>query len=230
MQFPVLLLLLLLALMPALCAILYLHRRRKKLLAVAGLGAFAWLVALIRSVILQPTYLFIGSPQIPPMWFIGFSAILAGIFEEGFRYKFMKSFVEERTWLNGVAFGLGAVLLEILLIYWIPVITTAIMHPDSMNFADIFAGAVERNLVVCIQVGSALLVMHSLRKPWILGVAISFHATVDFVAPTLGFYSSLTIWQVEYIVATFAGIALVIVYLEKIFLTEPIKLKMWEVY
>lgn len=223
MQISLLLALFAIALIPTASAIIYLRIINKKLLAVVGLGAFAWLVALIRSAILQPTYFFIGSPKPPPIWFIGFSAILAGIFEEGFRYKFLKSFVEERTWVNGVAFGLGAALLEILLIYCIPIIKMAIVGPGSQNFSEMLAGAVERNLVVCIHVGSALLVMHSLRNRWILGIAISFHSIVDFVAPTLGYYSSLTVWQVESIVAIFAGVALVIVYLEKIFLSKPVE-------
>jgi len=222
MQISVLLLLFAIALAPTVCTVIYLRTRNKKLLAIIGLGAFAWLVALIRSAILQPTYLLIGSPQPPPIWFIGFSAILAGIFEEGFRYKFLKSFVEEGTWLNGVAFGLGAALLEILLIYCIPIIKMAIIG-ETQNFSEMLAGAVERNLVVCIHVGSALLVMHSLRNRWILGIAVSFHSIVDFVAPTLGYYSSLTVWQVESIVAIFAVVALVIVYLEKIFLSKPVE-------
>lgn len=108
------------ALIPNLCAIFYLYVKSKKLLAIVGLGALAWLVALIRSPILHFTYLFAGSPSIPPLWFIGLGAILAGVFEEGFRYIFLKSSVEGRTWYNGVAFGLGAGLLEIILIYCIP--------------------------------------------------------------------------------------------------------------
>ncbi len=222
MQISVLLILFATALVPTLCVVIFLRIRNKKIFAIIGLGAFAWLVALIRSAILQPTYLFIGSPQPPPIWFIGFSAILAGIFEEGFRYKFLKSFVEEKTWFNGVAFGSGAALLEILLMYCIPIIKMAIVGPRSQNFPEILAGAVERNLVVLIHIGSALLVMHSLRNRWILGIAMSFHSIVDFVVPTLGYYSSLTIWQVESVVAIFAGVALVIVYLEKIFLSRPV--------
>ncbi len=220
MQISVLLFLFAIALVPTASVVIYLRIRNKKLLAIVGLGAFAWLVALIRSAILQPTYLFIGSPQPPPIWFIGFSAVLAGIFEEGFRYKFLKSFVEERTWLNGVAFGLGAAFLEILLIYCIPIIKILIMAQESLNFLDMLPGAVERNLAVLIHVGCALLVMHSLRNRWILGIAVFFHSIVDFVVPTIGYYSSLTTWQVESIVAIFAGVALVIVYLEKIFLSK----------
>ncbi len=97
------------------------------------------------------------------------------------------------------------------------------MGSGSRNFSEMLAGAVERNLVVCIHVGSALLVMHSLRNRWILGIAISFHSIVDFIAPTLGYYSSLTVWQVEYVVAIFAVVSLVIVYLERIFLSKPVE-------
>ena len=152
----------------------YLCKKNRALSTIIGLGAFSWLVALIRSAILKPIYLLIGSLQPPPIWFIGLSATLAGVFEEGFRYKFLKSFVEERTWFNGIAFGLGAALLEILLIYCIPIIKMAIVGSGSQNFSEMLAGAVERNLVVCIHVGSALLVMHSLRNRWILGIAVSF--------------------------------------------------------
>lgn len=210
---------------PTVCTVIYLRTRDRELLTIVGLGALVWLVALIRSAILQPTYFLIGSPQLPPIWFIGFSATLAGIFEERFRYKFLKSFVEERTWFNGVAFGLGAALVEILLIYCIPIIKMAIVGTETQNFSEMPAGAVERNLAVCIHVGSALLVMHSLRNRWILGIAISFHTIVDFVAPTLGYYSSLTVWQVESIVAIFAAVALVIMCVEKIFLSKAVEIK-----
>jgi len=221
MQISVLLLLFTVALAPTACAVIYLCKKNRALSTIIGLGAFSWLVALIRSAILKPIYLLIGSLQPPPIWFIGLSATLAGVFEEGFRYKFLKSFVEERTWFNGIAFGLGAALLEILLIYCIPIIKMAIVGSGSQNFSEMLAGAVERNLVVCIHVGSALLVMHSLRNRWILGIAVSFHSIVDFIAPTLGYYSSLTIWQVESIVAIFAVVALVITCIERVFLSKP---------
>ena len=178
-------------------------------------GALAWLVALIRSPILHFTYLFAGSPSIPPLWFIGLGAILAGVFEEGFRYIFLKSSVEGRTWYNGVAFGLGAGLLEIILIYCIPMIKTVVFGQESLTLLETLPGSVERNFAVCAHIGCALLVMHSLKNRWMLGMAVLYHSLLDFIAPTLRYYSPLTVWQVEFIVAIFAVMGLIIAYLEK---------------
>ena len=203
------------ALTPTVCIIIYLYIRSKELLPIAGLGALAWLIALVRSPILQVTYIFAGSPSTPPIWFIGLSAVLAGVFEEGFRYIFLKTSVEARTWHAGVAFGLGAGLLEIILIYCIPIIRTVILTAESPVFLEALAGAVERNFAVCVHVGSTLLVMHSLRNRWMLGVAILYHSLLDFTAPYAGYYTPLTIWQVEFIIAIFALVGLTITYLEK---------------
>jgi len=217
-----LLILFAIALIPISCAIAYLRIRNKALLVSAGIGALAWLVALIRSAILQPTYFPIGSPQPPPIWFIGVSAILAGIFEESFRYLFMEDMAPKRDWYNGVIFGLGAAFLEAILIYCIPVFQMSRQTGEALPLLEALPGPVERNLAACIHVGCSLLVMHSLRNRWILGIAISFHSIVDFVAPTLGYYPSLTVWEVESIVAIFAGVALVIAYLEKISLNKSV--------
>jgi len=169
------------ALIPTLCAILYLYVKSKKLLAIVGLGALAWLVALIRSPILHFTYLFAGSPSIPPLWFI----------------------------------GLGAGLLEIILIYCIPMIKTVVFGQESLTLLETLPGSVERNFAVCAHIGCALLVMHSLKNRWMLGMAVLYHSLLDFIAPTLRYYSPLTVWQVEFIVAIFAVMGLIIAYLEK---------------
>lgn len=212
------------ALIPTLSAIAYLRIKNKVLLATVGFGALAWLIALIRSPILQATYWYVGQPSIPPVWFIGFSAILAGVFEESFRYLFMKRCVKGRGWYDGLAFGLGVGLLEIILIYCIPILMTMILAPNSITSLEALAGAVERNFAVCIHVSCALLIMHSLRNRWMLGAAILYHFLVDFVAVVAAYYSTLTLWQVESIVSIFALISLVIVYLEKQILSRII----WE--
>ncbi|MGC9337860.1 MAG: YhfC family glutamic-type intramembrane protease [Candidatus Cloacimonadia bacterium] len=221
-----LLILFAIALIPISCAIAYLRIKNKALLISAGIGALAWLIALMRSVILQPTYFLIGSPKLPPIWFIGVSAILAGIFEKCFRYLFMKHMVSKRDWYNGVIFGLGAAFLEAILIYCIPVFLMRLQMGEGLPFLfEALPGPVERNLAACIHVGCSLLVLHSLRTRWMLGIAISFHSIVDFVTPTMVSHSSLTVWQVESVLAIFAGVALVITYLEKTPLSKPIEVE-----
>ena len=200
---------------PTLCAIFYLYIKSRELIGVVGLGAFAWLVALTRGPILQLAYFLAGTPPIPPPWFIGLSAILAGVFEEGFRYLFLKSTVEGRTWYDGVAFGLGAALLEIILVYYIPLIKLLIFERRSLTLLEILPGVLERNFVACVHVGSALLVMHSLKHRWMLSIAIVYHFLLDFIAPYESYYSSLTVWQVEFIIGIFALIGLIITYAEK---------------
>lgn len=213
------------ALIPTICTIIYLRVKNKVLLAIVGFGALAWLIALIRSPILQVTYFFAGSPSTPPMWFIGFSAILAGVFEESFRYIFLSFCVKDRTWHNGVAFGLGAGLLEIILFYCIGVLIVASSKGLPSSLLDALPGAVARNFAVCIHIGCALLVMHSLRRRWVLGAAIVYHSLVDFIVPLAGCHYPLTVWQVESILGMFALIGLSITYIEKQVLIKTIEVK-----
>ncbi|MCD6485277.1 MAG: YhfC family intramembrane metalloprotease [Candidatus Odinarchaeota archaeon] len=87
----------------------------------------------------------------------------------------------------------------------------------SLILSEILLGVLERNFVACVHVGSALLVMHSLRKRWILGIAVLYHSLLDFIVPFASYYSSsLTVWQVESIVAIFALIGLIITHIGKL--------------
>ncbi len=61
-----------------------------------------------------------------------------------------------RTWLNGVAFGLGSAFLEIVLVYSISVIRIAITVPQMGSLLDMLADPVERNMVVLIHIASTL--------------------------------------------------------------------------
>lgn len=86
----------------------------------------------------------------------------------------------------------------------------------SLTLSEILLDVLERNFVACVHVGSALLDMHSLRKRWILGIAVLYHSLLDFIVLFASYYSSLTVWQVESIVAIFAFIGLIITHIGKL--------------
>ena len=203
------------ALVPGSLVLYYLHTKNRGILSIAGSGAVAWLVASVRSPVLHFVSLLAGKPSTPPVWFIGFSAVLAGVFEEGVRYLFLKFSVEDRSWEAGVAFGLGAGLIEMILIYCIPLFRITVFGRVPPAFAQALPGAIERNLAVLVHIGAALLVMHSLRVRWMLGVAVFYHSLLDFTAPVLGYHSSFTVWQVESVIALFAAIGLIVALVEK---------------
>ena len=180
-----------------------------------------------------------------PWLYATYGAFAAGLFEEVGRYVAMRwVLVKERSWSDGISYGLGHGGMEALLIGVlgsVSSITLATMintgkfqamvnstsakstllalksnliHLPPFMFA---LSGLERVFALTIQLALSLIVLYGVRHQKIrfLFLAILLHAVVDFL-PGLSQAAKLNIWLVEAILLVFAIIAGVFVVKSKV--------------
>jgi uncharacterized membrane protein YhfC len=159
-------------------------------------------------------------------------AFLAGLFEEGIKYGFLKKFPNfVKTIKHALCFGLGWGLSEALLIYVLTVlaygflyewlITIITLPPESYLFFSFILGAFERNTAIVFHVSATILVALAVwhRRFLFAFLAILTHFLFDFIPimiyrfvlyPLLDpFIAGILI---ECVIAVFAIIFLVLAY------------------
>lgn len=159
------------------------------------LGGMIWLLALI---VRTPLLLLQSVFQLELVYY-AYAAILAGLFEEIFRYFFMKKWERFRkSKIHIFSMGLGWGFLEALLIYVLSIMLIAILTdlgasiPELPSYASSFeffvsglAGAFERWVATLLHVSLTFMVFQALKRKIYLYLAIAIHAIVDFMALTI---------------------------------------------
>ncbi|MFX1342498.1 MAG: YhfC family glutamic-type intramembrane protease [Promethearchaeota archaeon] len=223
----------LIAILPAFLIFLYIARFKGRMWLSAIIGGCFWLIALLaRTPILVA--LEFWALTIPPAFYVAFAAImiflgalLAGLFEEGIKYGFLKRaprFVD--TVKHALCFGLGWGLCEALLLYVLTVllygflyewlITIVTLPPESVLIWNFMAGAVERNTAILFHVSATIIVALAVwhQRFFFAGLAILTHFLFDFIPLILlqfVFYPFLTSAIALILVESlFAGSAVVI--------------------
>ena len=199
--------LILLGFLPWLLYFIYYSELKDTYLKYFIIGGVGWLVALfLRLPLLQISMLFLYNAILRG----ALAAILAGIFEEGFRYIFLlKSKIASEKIGSVVSFGIGWGIFEVWVVHSLALVSYILListgyHPSNIPSPDSLlvtgmAGVVERWVAVAAHVLFTLIVIKSLvTKNYIfLGVAVFFHALLDFVAViSLTFIGNL--WLIEF--------------------------------
>ncbi len=190
----------LIAILPAFLIFLYIARFKGRFWLSALLGGIFWFIALLARtpilaiiefvVLIVPLELLLVYTAIV----IFTASLLAGLFEEGIKYFFLKRtrrFIE--TTKHALSFGLGWGLGEAFLIYVLDVLVYAFFYPLLIIFTPLppeeilainfLIGAVERNLAIIFHVSATILVALAIwhGKRMLLWVAIFAHFLFDFV-------------------------------------------------
>jgi uncharacterized membrane protein YhfC len=195
----------LIALLPGFIILVFIARKTENMWLGAFLGAWFWFVAyLARTPLLLVIELIIPlvAPELLLLYavFALFAAsLLAGVFEEGIRYLFLRwqpKFVANLK--HALTFGLGWGLGEAIIIYALDVLTISFFYPVLIDMGiplppahilsiNIMIGALERNLAILFHVTAtvfiALAVWH--RKPLYVGLAILAHFLFNFIPISL---------------------------------------------
>lgn len=169
-----------------------------------------------------------------PIVYCLFLGITAGIFEEVGRFLgFKRVLKNERSWEDGIAFGVGHGGVEAMLITGGANIQNLIMVLalkngnfnsskfgiseesfkvifESVTSMDILFAGVERVSAICIHIGLTLLVLYGINKgkKLSLGLAILIHGAIDFVVSIFS-QIGISIYLIELWCAVCAVILLV---------------------
>lgn len=172
----------------------YLGRNAPKLLLFGGMG---WVLALILRIV--PLNLFQLLVQ-DLVVVIGYSAILAGLFEEGMRFWLVKR-TKTSDFKAGLTFGLGWGVAEALVIY----LPSVLLSPtvSSLVLLDLLPGVLERYMAVLAHVALTFIVIKAISYREYLVVAIVAHAVLDWIAGVAYYVMRLPVWQVEGLVAAY---------------------------
>ncbi|MHA1469875.1 MAG: YhfC family glutamic-type intramembrane protease [Candidatus Asgardarchaeia archaeon] len=203
---PVIITLIVLAFLPWLLFFVYyskLKGEHLKLFVIAGAG---WLVALI----LRLPILYGTSFILDLLMYYVMSAILAGVFEESFRYILAKKLtLDERTNGEILSFGIGWGIFEvwvlhtsnlttllILILMNISIPGMPVIPPPEQLFISGMAGVVERWIAVSFHVIATLVITKALLNKNYLWIAIILHSVLDLIA-VLSSFIELNIWLIE---------------------------------
>ncbi len=169
-------------------------RNAPKLLLFGGMG---WVLALILRIV--PLNLFQLLVQ-DLVVVIGYSAILAGLFEEGMRFWLVKR-TKTSDFKAGLTFGLGWGVAEALVIY----LPSVLLSPtvSSLVLLDLLPGVLERYMAVLAHVALTFIVIKAISYREYLVVAIVAHAVLDWIAGVAYYVMRLPVWQVEGLVAAY---------------------------
>lgn len=195
---PILLIvLILLATLPGLIALMLIAKKMFKLWLDACLGGGGWLLALVlRLPILQ-----FSAKILNPTHLSLLAAVMAGIFEEPFRYLILKYrfFSKENLCKTALSVGLGWSLTEAFLIYALQVPLSYTI--TGYDWTVYLPGAFERNIAIILHVALAFIIAYSLISniKYVI-LAIFLHGAVNSsIIPVL--YVTKDPWIIESILA-----------------------------
>ncbi|MHA1616799.1 MAG: YhfC family glutamic-type intramembrane protease [Candidatus Njordarchaeales archaeon] len=215
--------LIVLALLPWLLYFIWYSRLKAKYVKFFLIGGIGWLLALLaRTPILMALQL------MPNQLVQGvIASLLAGIFEECFRFFFIQKFLGgEFSSGNGISFGVGWGVFEIILMHTLNLIVLLVIislnisipgqeipPPDEL-FIGGLVGVYERIVVTTLHVGLTLVIIHAIKNRLWLYFAITYHFLVDFVAVTMAITLETTLanlWLIEGVITLLVIILYVII-------------------
>ena len=184
------------ALLPASVALATTSGRRVDLWLVALLGGGGWLAALaLRAPVLASL-----DPKSPASGYV--ASVLAGLFEESFRFAILRTELLRRSSTRGAtALGLGWGLAEAALIYALPVLATSATR--GYGLVELLPGAVERNSATAVHLSLALLMSVNPGSLRLLAVAVALHAATNCLA-LASLNAFRNVWVVEGVIAVVA--------------------------
>lgn len=190
----------LIAVLPAFLTFLYIARFKGSMWLSAFIGGLFWFLALLaRTPILLVLELW--GLTLPPAVYLIYIAIIifmgafmAGLFEEGIKYGFLRKFPSFiKTLKHALCFGLGWGLCEALLLYVLTVlaygflyewlITIITLPPESYLIFNFLLGAIERNIAIVFHVSATIFVALAIwhGKSLFALVAILAHFLFNFI-------------------------------------------------
>lgn len=186
---PIILLGIIVAIGPFLAFAILRNRWNRTLWKAFLFGWGGWFLALIARLLpVQVPALFLGSSLTSDLTvaliYIAYASILAGVFEEGFRYIFLqqRSFLRKPPAL--LAFGLGWGLGEALIIYVPAIMTLPFMATSIPGIMGILPGALERNIAILAHLSFTMIVCRAVssRKKSLLYLSMALHALLNIVS------------------------------------------------
>jgi uncharacterized membrane protein YhfC len=190
----------LIAVLPAFLIFLFIARFKGSMWLSAFIGGLFWFIALLARTPILLIFEFLGL-AIPPAFYaiyvlilIFMGALLAGLFEEGIKFLFVRKYPSYiKTVKHALCFGLGWGICEALLLYVLTVLTYGFFYellitivtlpPESYLYYSFMLGAFERNIAIVFHVSAtilvALAVWHS--RFFFALLAILAHFLFDFV-------------------------------------------------
>lgn len=201
--------------------------------AIFLLGIVLFLTSLIRvplnnyvSVIINKSFY----KEISIVLIFLFSALTAGIFEEGVRVLAMGAIIKPMDYYKGIMYGIGHggggeamifVGLQTLTNYIIVKFFSNILSDNVISQSKMMiwylpmVGAVERIFGITIQIALSVLIAYAFisKKYYFIFIAIIYHVIVDFVAVYLNYKFGIYISEAS--VLLFATIGIVIIFLLK---------------
>jgi uncharacterized membrane protein YhfC len=167
----------LIAILPAFFVFLYIAQLKGSMWISALLGGIFWLVALLARTPILLLIEFWGltiSPEFLAIYIvivIFLSSLMAGLFEEGIKFGFLKKFPRFiQTVKHALCFGLGWGLSEAILLYvltvltvgflyeWLIIILPGYLAPEPVLIFGWILGAFERNIAIVFHVSATILV------------------------------------------------------------------------
>jgi uncharacterized membrane protein YhfC len=186
---PAILLGITVAIGPFLAFAVHRNRGNRTLWKAFLFGWGGWFLALIARLIpLQVPALFLagslGTDLGIYLAYIAYASILAGVFEEGFRYIFLqqRSFLRKPSAL--IAFGLGWGLGEALIIYVPAILALPFLATEVPGVMGILPGALERNIAILAHLSLTMIICRAVssRKKNLLWLSMALHALLNIVS------------------------------------------------
>jgi len=221
----------LLAILPHFIIFLIYSRLRLKAWLAFFIGGGSWLGALLlRSPLLQLAIILNFYPEpiesistdailavSMSIWYIAFSSLMAGLFEELIRFLIIKKIkLTSKDSAQLMSFGLGWGLIEAFLLHTlalIPYLTSDIATPL------VFIGVVERIIIITFHVAMTFLVYKCVKDSnniWVL-MAILIHFSLDFFGVMVAFHINIILGEIIFATITI----LTIFYLRVDYMKKP---------
>ncbi len=189
---PTILLGIAVAIGPFLAFTIYRLRNHKTLWKAFFFGWGGWFLALIARIIpLQVPALFLAdslaTDTMTLLFYIAYASILAGLFEEGFRYIFLDQRKSLRSRGPLLFFALGWGIGEAIIIYVPSMIALPFLTETAPSLLEILPGAIERNIAILAHISFTFIVLRSVssgkpgRKKFLI-LAMSLHAILNIVS------------------------------------------------
>jgi uncharacterized membrane protein YhfC len=198
----------LVALVPSLILFIFIAKKRKLMWLAFILGSFGWIVSFYARL---PVLLILPRIVGSGILFFVITALLAGVFEEGLKFGFVKKIKFLSVyWKHVFSFGLGWGIVEAIIVITTGVLAALYIQMYGIS-SNLLVSAIERNFAILFHVAMAFIIYNAVTssKLSLVFIAMTIHATVDFVSMMLHQVLRLPSWHVEAIIlilATFSAL------------------------
>lgn len=200
------------ALVPSLTLFIFTTRKKKFMCLAFTLGSLGWIVSFYARL---PVLLILPRIVGSRILFFAITALLAGVFEEGLKFGFVKKIKYLRVdWKQVFSFGLGWGIIEAII-----VITTSILAAFCIQgygfSSNLLVSSVERNFMILFHVAMTFIIYKAVTssKLSLVLIAVTIHATVDFISMMLHQVLRLPSWHVEGIILSMATFSAIYAYI-----------------